>query len=73
MVYLIYLDCDDVGYFIHPTIILTTDYNFLTLKEEIFGPVLTAIVYPDENFEDVVRQSFRLFFLNIKINFIAFS
>eukprot|EP00871_Galdieria_phlegrea_P004143 jgi/Galph1/472/GphlegSOOS_G5234.1 len=37
--------CDkSVGYFVQPTIIETTDPEFVTMKEEIFGPVLT--IYP---------------------------
>ena len=40
-----------VGYFIHPTIILTSDPAFITLREEIFGPVLTCFVYPDAEWE----------------------
>ncbi len=38
------------GYFIDPTVILTTDPHFKTMEEEIFGPVLTLYVYADENF-----------------------
>jgi 1-pyrroline-5-carboxylate dehydrogenase len=36
------------GYFIEPTVILTSDPHFLTMEEEIFAPVLTVYVYPDE-------------------------
>ena len=35
------------GYFIEPTVILTTNPKFRTMCEEIFGPVLTIYVYPD--------------------------
>lgn len=38
------------GYFIEPTVIYTKDPAFKTLKEEIFGPVLTVYEYPDEDF-----------------------
>lgn len=38
-----------VGYFIEPTVILTTNPNFKTMEEEIFGPVLTIYVYEDDN------------------------
>ena len=35
--------CDkSVGYFVEPTVIVTTDPHFKTMKEEIFGPVLTV-------------------------------
>lgn len=44
--------CDDsVGFFVHPTIIVTTDPNFKTMQEEIFGPVLTVFVYPANEYE----------------------
>ena len=41
--------CDDSkGYFVQPTVIVTENPNFKTMQEEIFGPVLTIYVYPDE-------------------------
>jgi len=47
--------CDDsTGYFIEPTLILTNNPEFKTLKEEIFGPVLTAYVYDDDKFDYAV-------------------
>ena len=39
------------GFFIEPTVILTKDPHFITMEEEIFGPVLTLFVYPDEEFD----------------------
>ncbi|HWQ07584.1 MAG TPA: L-glutamate gamma-semialdehyde dehydrogenase [Holophaga sp.] len=42
------------GYFIEPTIILTTDPHFLTMEEEIFAPVLTIYVYPDDKLEETL-------------------
>ena len=40
--------CDDsVGYFVQPTVVVTTNPKFKLLQEEIFGPVLTIFVYPD--------------------------
>jgi len=38
----------DKGYFIDPTIILTTDPKSETMVKEIFGPVLTIYVYDDK-------------------------
>eukprot|EP01139_Manchomonas_bermudensis_P017472 Amastigsp_a518766_6.p2 type:complete len:210 gc:universal Amastigsp_a518766_6:633-4(-) len=35
------------GFFVEPTLIETTSADFVTLREEIFGPVLTVITYPD--------------------------
>jgi 1-pyrroline-5-carboxylate dehydrogenase len=44
--------CDDsVGYFVYPTIILARKKEYKTMLEELFGPVLTIYVYPDEEFE----------------------
>lgn len=39
------------GYFIDPTVVLTSDPKFLTMREEIFGPVVTIYVYKDNEFE----------------------
>ena len=44
-----------LGYFIEPTVIQTTDPHFITLEEEIFGPVLSIYVYPDEKFEETLE------------------
>lgn len=42
-------NCDDSkGYFIQPTVVLTTNPKFRTMCEEIFGPVLTVYVYEDD-------------------------
>ncbi len=45
---------DDEGYFIRPTIVLTTDPHFKTMEEEIFGPVLTVYVYKDEDLDATI-------------------
>ena len=42
------------GYFIAPTLIETTDPAYITLREEIFGPVLTIYVYEENAFEEVM-------------------
>lgn len=48
--------CDDtIGYFVEPTIILTTNPHFKTMEEEIFGPVLTIYVYEDDNYPDTLK------------------
>jgi 1-pyrroline-5-carboxylate dehydrogenase len=48
-------ECDDTrGYFIKPCLIVTDDPHFKTMEEEIFGPVLTAYVYHDKDFESVL-------------------
>ena len=46
---------DSEGYFIRPTIILTTNPRFKTMVEEIFGPVLTVYVYDDSKYEETLR------------------
>ena len=46
---------DSKGYFIEPTVVLTSDPHFKTMEEEIFGPVLTIYVYKDENFEETLE------------------
>ena len=38
-----------VGYFIEPTVIVTTDPHYETMEEELFGPVLTVYVYEPED------------------------
>ncbi|MEN9444507.1 MAG: hypothetical protein RIS47_1397 [Bacteroidota bacterium] len=48
-------NCDkSVGYFIEPTVILTSNPHYITMEEEIFGPVLTIYVYPDAEFEQTL-------------------
>lgn len=42
------------GYFIEPTVILAKDPKYRTMKEEIFGPVLTIYVYQDDQFEETL-------------------
>lgn len=45
---------DSEGYFIEPTVIVTTNAKFKTMCEEIFGPVITIYVYDDEHFEETM-------------------
>jgi 1-pyrroline-5-carboxylate dehydrogenase len=42
------------GYFINPTVVVTTNPAFRTMVEEIFGPVLTIFVYEDSQFEETL-------------------
>lgn len=39
------------GYFVEPTVLMTTDPKYTTMCEEIFGPVITIYVYPEDEFE----------------------
>ena len=43
------------GYFIEPTVILTTDPLYQSMQEEIFGPVLTIYVYDAEKYEETLE------------------
>jgi 1-pyrroline-5-carboxylate dehydrogenase len=43
------------GYFVEPTIAVTRDPKFRTMQEEIFGPVLTVYIYPDDKFEETLQ------------------
>ena len=44
-----------VGYFIEPTVILTTNPKFVTMEEEIFAPVVTIYVYDDAKLEETLK------------------
>ena len=43
------------GYFIEPTVLLTKDPMYVTMCEEIFGPVITIYVYQADNFEETLE------------------
>ena len=42
------------GYFIQPTLIATSNPKFLTMCEEVFGPVVTVYKYADDKFEETL-------------------
>ncbi len=46
---------DSKGYFVWPTLIRCKDPRFVTMTEEIFGPVLSVYVYPDEDLAGAVK------------------
>jgi 1-pyrroline-5-carboxylate dehydrogenase len=49
-------NCDkSLGYFIEPTVIETTDPKYVTMCEEIFGPVLTIYVYPEKKYSETLQ------------------
>ena len=49
-------DCDDSkGYFVSPTIIRAKRPDYITMCNEIFGPVMSVYVYPDEEWEEMLR------------------
>jgi 1-pyrroline-5-carboxylate dehydrogenase len=45
---------DSDGWFVQPTVIETRDPDFRTMKEELFGPVVTAFVYDAKRYEDTL-------------------
>ena len=45
---------DSKGFFISPTTILTTNPHFKTMKEEIFGPVLTIFLYDPKDWDKTI-------------------
>jgi 1-pyrroline-5-carboxylate dehydrogenase len=45
---------DAEGYFVQPTLVETRDPKHRLMREEIFGPVVTAYVYDDARFEDTL-------------------
>lgn len=49
-------NCDNrKGYFVEPTIIETKDPQDAIMNEEIFGPVLTVYVYPENNYKEALH------------------
>ena len=48
--------CDkSAGYFIEPTIIEASDPNYVTMCEELFGPVLTVYIYDENKYEETLK------------------
>ena len=48
--------CDDSkGYFIEPTTIITSNPQFKTMCEEIFGPVLTIYIYEPTEWDEILK------------------
>ena len=45
---------DSVGYFIEPTVIVTTNPKYETMCTELFGPILTVYIYEDEQWDTVL-------------------
>jgi 1-pyrroline-5-carboxylate dehydrogenase len=43
------------GYFVEPTLIVTNNPHFITMEEEIFGPVMTLYIYEDDNFDATLK------------------
>ena len=48
--------CDkSKGWFVEPTVIETTNPNFKSMEEEIFGPIITVYPYDDDKVEETVK------------------
>jgi 1-pyrroline-5-carboxylate dehydrogenase len=45
---------DSDGWFVEPTVIETSDPGFRTMREELFGPIVTAFVYDEKRYEDTL-------------------
>ncbi|ATA94519.1 1-pyrroline-5-carboxylate dehydrogenase [Capnocytophaga canimorsus] len=43
------------GYFIEPTVIVTTNPKYTTMETELFGPVVTVYVYDDNKWEETLK------------------
>ena len=49
-------NCDkSVGYFVEPTVILTTNPKYESMEQEIFGPIITIYVYDDKDFVETLE------------------
>src|SRR5256714_8115701 len=46
---------DSEGYFVEPTVIETSDPDFRLLRDELFGPVVTAYVYPERDWSETLE------------------
>ena len=49
-------NCDDSkGYFVEPTVLVTTNPHYDTMSRELFGPIVTVYIYEDKGFEDTLK------------------
>jgi len=46
---------DSEGYFVEPTVLETQDPDFRTMREELFGPVVTTYVYPESKYGETLE------------------
>ena len=46
---------DSKGYFVEPTVVLTTNPNYDTMSRELFGPLVTLYVYPDAEWSNTLN------------------
>lgn len=43
------------GYFIEPTVVMTTNPHYYTMETELFGPIVTVYIYPDSSWEATLQ------------------
>ena len=46
---------DSEGYFVEPTVVLTKDPKYTTMKKELFGPLVTIHIYPDAQWSETLE------------------
>ena len=46
---------DSKGYFVEPTVVLTKDPKYTTMKKELFGPLVTIYIYPDAQWSETLE------------------
>lgn len=46
---------DSKGYFVEPTVVLTTNPHYDTMSRELFGPLVTLYVYPDAEWSNTLN------------------
>ena len=46
---------DSEGYFVEPTVVLTKDPKYTTMKKELFGPLVTIYIYPDAQWSETLE------------------
>ncbi|NBC82905.1 MAG: L-glutamate gamma-semialdehyde dehydrogenase [Bacteroidetes bacterium] len=46
---------DEVGYFIEPTVVVTSNPHFFSMEEELFGPIITIYVFEDNQFSETLE------------------
>ena len=45
---------DSEGYFVEPTVVITSDPQYSTMKKELFGPLVTIYIYPDSKWSETL-------------------
>jgi 1-pyrroline-5-carboxylate dehydrogenase len=46
---------DSEGFFVEPTVVVTRDPKMKLMQEELFGPIVTTFVYPDDRWQDTLE------------------